>query len=262
MTARDQKVFKAVADKYGVKPLVRPGNEDGVEWIRSGKAHPKPEALKSKTITSEDTRLGFGSDQKGLTACKKPSLPERTPDMTDNQWTSLNKRYTERIKDFNDQAPHLVELEKAKKISWDRNTGLITDAKTGKPFAGDNDVFGYVDAVTGKPVSPFTQNRINQDLQASGATMHDEHLGWDYSKVSDVPPQGGGASEFSTKAGIDTKILNAHTEGGKPLNTYNPLTGKWEKMWYTGGTQRTYVDVVAEGTDGQTFSKILPGRLT
>lgn len=258
ITAQDQKAIKMIADKHGVKPMVRPGNEDGAKWLESGKAHPKPEALKSKTITSEDTKLGFREDQKGLTACKEPIPPKRTPDMSDSEWDSLNKRSADRIKEFKAEKPHLEQLEKEGKINWDRKTGLVTDAKTGKPFAGDNDMYGYADAVTGKPVSPFTVNQINKELQATGATTHNEHLGWDYTSASDVPPVGGGASEFATKAGIDTKILNTHVEGGKPLDAYNPLTGKWEKTWYTGGTQRTFVDIPDTGG----ITKVLPGRLT
>jgi hypothetical protein len=163
--------------------------------------------------------------------------------MPDDQWARLNDRYDQRMKEFADQADHLKELEQQGKIKWDQETGIVTDARTNKPFAGDNDPFAYTDAVTGKPVSPFTVNQINKDLQANGATLHNEHVNWDYSKLPDTPAAPGAGSDFSNAAAIDSKILNGHTQGvagAKPLNTYNPLSGKWETNWYSGDTTRTF----------------------
>lgn len=260
LTLRDQNNIRMVADTYGVKPLVRVSNEDMVNRIETGEVYPKPELVRTKTITDRDLPLGFSKDLVGLSACKQPDPPARIPDMTDSEWRELNKRYKQRLDEFQDQKSALEEMQAEGKITWDQKTGLITDAKTGKPFAGGIDVFGYVDAKTAKQVSPFTRNRINQELRALGITQHNEHLGWDYSSASDVTELGEEVSEFGTKARIDTRILNAHAEGGKPLNAYNPLTMKWETTWYTGGTQRNFVDVTQVGKD-KLFTKVLPGRL-
>jgi len=119
--------------------------------------------------------------------------------------------------------------------------------------------------VTGKPVSPFTQRQINKDLQAHGATMHNEHVGWDYSRLPDTPRKGGAPSslfpdvpatgvpqsDFAKAAGIDAKILNGHTRGvagAKPLNSFNPLSGKWETNWYKGDTVRSFADPVKDAS--------------
>jgi hypothetical protein len=126
------------------------------------------------------------------------------------------------------------------------------------PFAGDHDVLAYTDAVSHKPISPFTANRMNQQLQDLNVTNHNHQTDWNFSSLSDTPPPGGGASPFSKAATVDSRVLNGCTEGGKPLETFNPLSGKWESNWYTGSTQRTFVQ--AAQVDGKTvFSKIVTG---
>jgi hypothetical protein len=264
MTGKDQKVVRMVADKHGVKVHMRPSNPDAERWVSSGKAHPKPEALKTKTIDADDVHLGYDKDSKGLVACREPK-PPNPADIPPEKLADVNKRYEQRLKEFNDEATHLRDLEAEGKIKWDKDTGIITDAKTGKPFAGDNDAFAYTDAVTGKPVSPFTQRQINRDLQAHGATMHNEHVGWDYSRLPDTPQKGGAPSslipevpatgvpqsDFAKAAGIDAKILNGHTRGvagAKPLNSFNPLSGKWETNWYKGDTVRSFADPVKDAS--------------
>jgi hypothetical protein len=264
MTVKDQKVVRMVADKHGVKVHMRPTNPDAAEWVNSGKAHPKPEALKTKTINADDIELGYDPDSKGLTACKEPRLPDPAK-VAPEKLPDLDKRYQERLKEFNDEASHLRDLEAQGKIKWDKDTGIITDAKTGKPFAGDNDSFAYTDAVTGKPVSPFTQRQINKDLQAHGTTMHNEHVDFDYSHLDDTVPKGGSTvpagtstpgiepplSDFAKAAKVDGKILNGHTQGvqgAKPLNTYDPLKGDWGTSWYKGDNVRSFVDPVKDTT--------------
>lgn len=262
MTVRDQKVVRMVADKHGVDVHMRPTNPESRKWIESGNAHPKPEALKTKTIDADDVQLGFSEDSKGLVACREPVKPPeiKPPDMPDDQFARLQQRYDQRVKEFGDQADHLRDLQQQGRIKWDEKTGIITDARTGKPFAGDNDPFAYVDSVTKKPVSPYTVNQINKDLQANGATLHNEHVNWDISGKSNTPGVGGAQSDFSTAAAIDNKILKGHSAsipdpatgqmipnpGAKPLNTYNPLSGKWETNWFTGDTRRSFAEPVTD----------------
>jgi hypothetical protein len=254
MTVKDQKVVRMVADKHGVEIHMRPTNPDAEKWISSGKAHPKPEALKAKTIDADDVHLGYDENSKGLVACKEPK-PPNPADIPPDRLAKVNERYEQRLQEFKDQSEHFRQMEAEGKITWDKDTGIITDAKTGKPFAGDNDMFAVTDAATGKPVSPFTQRQVLKDLEANGTIVHPDHVSFDYSKLPDTPPAGGaqplvpGApqSEFSKAAGIDTKILNGHTQGvagAKPLNTYNPLNGNWGTSWYKGPAQRSFVEAV------------------
>jgi len=113
-----------------------------------------------------------------------------------------------------------------------------------KPYAGDHDAFAFVDAVSGEPVSPLVNQRINYELQSLGATQHPEHVGWDYSGLSDKVPDGappGAQSPRQIAEGIDQKILNGHNEGGQPLNTYNPLQGSkggWTTSYWKGGVRQ------------------------
>lgn len=245
---RDQKVIRMVADKFGVEAHFRPTNPESKLWLENKKAHPKPEKLKTKTITEADIKLGFPKDSKGLVACKKPNdLPKTKPAyMSDKAWNELKDRHIQRTKEYADQADHLRKLKSEEKIEWDETTGIIT-AQDGKPFAGDHDPFAYTDAVTGKPVSPFVRDRINQELKSNGTTMHNEHVNWDYQGKDRTVQKGAERSEFDTAKGIDEKILKGHTEGtknAKPLNSYNPLKNekkpgekfvRWETSWYTGG---------------------------
>jgi hypothetical protein len=246
MPARDQKAIQMVSDRYGVKAQMRPTNPESKKWLETGKAHPKPEMLKTKTVNDFDVELGFPKDYTGTVACKKPDpLPPAKPDaMSAEHWDGLQKRYKQRMTEYTDQVEKLHHLEQEGKIFWDKNTGVIYNGQTMKPYAGDHDAFAFVDAVSGKPVSPEANLQINRELQSLGATQHPEHVGWDYSGLSDKIPAGsppGAQSPREIAEGIDQKILSGHDEGGQPLNTYNPLEGEkggWTTSWWKGGVRQ------------------------
>jgi hypothetical protein len=255
MTVKDQKAIQMVSNKHGVDATFRPTNPDAHDWIESGKAVPKKEYIKTKTVNGIDTEhLGYSDDHKGLSACKKPNpLPtEKPPAMDDETWGKVKDRHSQRTQEYNDQATKLQHLEADKKVVWDKETGLIYDKKTGKPFAGDNDAFAFTDSVTGRPVSPTVNAQINKELQASGATQHNEHLGWDYSKADNTVAKGAGSgaqSPLATAKGIDNKILNSHAPPGvstpgapapssQPLITYKSLGDKWQTNYWKGGSRK------------------------
>jgi hypothetical protein len=251
MTQRDVKALRVVMDKHGAQAQMRPTTKYARAHLENDTALPKSELIKNKTINDIDSKhLGFpGGEQRGLAACRKPNpLPtSKPPDMSKAQWRDLRTRYAQRSMEFRDQSKYLTKLEGQGKITWDRKTGIIYDRATGKPFTGDNDAFSFTDAVTGKPVSPFVNQQINQDLQRLGVTQHNEHLGWDYSNLPKTPGGGGAQSKFQVAQGIDNKILNGHAPGGEPLNTYNPLNfdsrqgygaeNGWSTSYWTGGTR-------------------------
>jgi hypothetical protein len=252
MTVRDQKALKVVCDKHGVTAQMRPTSKYAKSHIESGKAAPKPEPIKAKSINDIDANhLGYPKgDNRGLVACKKPNpLPkEKPPNMTNQEWRDVKKRWVQREREFRDTSGKYQEMHDKGQIYWDKETGIIhqrtPNGGKGKPYAGDNDAFAFVDPVTGKPVSPTVNNAVNQDLQKMGVTTHNEHVGWDYSGSSRVPTKPGGKSQWQMDKKVDSAILNGHAPGGEPLNTYNPLnSGKspgnpndgWSTSWWTGG---------------------------
>ena len=245
MPVRDQKAIRSVCDKYGVKAHMRPTNPDSKVWLESGRAHPKPEMIKSKTINQLDVELGYPKENIGTVGCRRPDpLPAAKPaGMDDVHWASLQKRHTQRMTEFTDQAGKLKHLEKEGKIVWDQKTGIIYNKQTMKPYCGDHDTFALVDAVSGKPVSPRMNEQINRELQSLGATQHPEHVGWDYSGLSNKVPDGaapGAQSPRDIAEAIDKKILSGHGEGGEALNTYDPLRGEqgsWTTNWWKGGVR-------------------------
>jgi hypothetical protein len=250
MTPRDVRALRTVMDRHGVQAHMRPTTRYARTHLERGTAISKSEMIKNKTINDMDARLGFpGGDQRGLAACRRPNpLPaSKPPDMSRSQWRELRTRHAQRSMEFRDQSKYLTKLEGQGKITWDRRTGIIYDRATGKPFTGDNDAFSFTDAVTGKPVSPYTNQQINQDLQRFGVTQHNEHLGWDYGNLPRTSGAGGAQSKFEIAQGIDNRILNGHGPGGEPLNTYNPLNfdprqgygegNGWSTSYWTGGTR-------------------------
>ena len=195
---------------------------------------PSPEMVKNKTINDID-RDWLGFDQKpstrafdniesskGLAACKQPkALPKtRPPNKTPAEWRDVKRRWVQREREFRDLA---TKIDDNPNLNWDKKTGIITDRRTGKPFTGDNDAFSFVDATTGKPVSPYTNQKIVQELKELGVIQHGEHANWDVNSSSNIPTPKGGRTPLQTNRGIDKKILGSHVEGGKePLNAFYP----------------------------------------
>jgi hypothetical protein len=218
-----------------VIPIMRPfGDQYG--HIARGEAYPKITMIHEKTINPIDREfLGFGGKDSdmGLAACKKPKPIERPPGISDKEWKARENRYDQRNKEYDAFNEHLTELEHQGKVEWDRNeTGLIygkkRDGSRGKPFAGDNDPFAYIDRKTGKPLSPEKNKRFSERLHQIGVTMHSDHISWDYTSPHEHIPN----------TNIDDAILKGHSEGGTPLNRYNPETKKWDTVFWAGGLRK------------------------
>jgi len=256
MPTKDIKGVRMICDKHGVKAQMRPSTKYARGHLENKTALAKPEMIKNKTINDIDSKhLGFpGGTQKGLAACKKPNpIPTRKPpSMSKREWRNLRSRHAQRSMEFNAQKKDLIKLESQNKVIWDKDTGIIynknPNGTRGLPYTGDNDAFAFVDAVSGKPVSPFTNKAINSDLQKLGVTQHNEHLGWDISKLSKTPGANGGPSKFTTAKGIDRTIMTGHGPGGEPLNTFNPLDynarvghgrgNGWSTSFWLGGQRQ------------------------
>lgn len=224
-----RQAIEKTAGEMGVIPIMRPfGDQYG--HIQAGEAFPKITMIHEKTINPIDRKyLGFGASDAdvGYAGCRKmPDTLERPPDLTDAEWKKVHDRYEQRKKEYDTFADHLGELIMAGKIEWDPRTGLITHK--GKGFAGDNDPFAYVDAKTGKPLTPEQNKEFSDRLHQLGVTMHPDHIAWDYS----------GPHEHNANTRIDDAILKGHSPGGTPLNRYNPATGKWDTVFWNGGLRK------------------------
>ena len=221
--------IEKVAAEMGVIPIMRPfGDQYG--HIQRGEAYPKITMIHQKTINPIDSQyLGFGRSgaDKGLAACKKmPETLARPDGLTDAEWKKVTDRYEQRKKEYDAFADHLRDLERQGKIEWNPDTGLITHK--GKGFAGDNDPFAYLDAKTGKPLTPEQNKRFSDRLHQVGVTQHPDHISWDYS----------GPHEHNANTVIDDAILKGHSQGGTPLNRYDPATGKWDTVYWDGGLRK------------------------
>lgn len=252
MTTPAQKHAQMIADKNGVKIDVRPTTKYANEWISSGKAVPKEEWCKCKTINDLDVQLGAKVENKGLAGYFKPKTPVQGK-MSDEEFKRLMKRYEERSKEFKDQFDHLTECEKEGRCYV--KDGVVIDTKSSKPYTGDHDVFEIRDATTGKPLPRYqvdskghvlldekgkpilnpVREQILKDLrQPPFGARHGAHMDWKYDHLSPKVPKDapvGTRSEFEIAQGVDKGVLNKHIEeGGEPLVTFGadqPPEGSW-----------------------------------
>jgi hypothetical protein len=241
---RDRKGMQMLADKHNAEPVLRPRTAEAADKIRSRESVPKPEYIKSKSITNEDAALGFTKKHGQVAACKEPApLPETKPaDMADDAWQRLRDRQAERTQDWLDHRAELQRLRDDKVIAWDGDTGgdgIIRDYRTGKTFVPDQDVYAWVDPVTKKPVSPWVSQQINREAQAMGLTEHGDHMSWNFQdKMTSGQPPGTPPSptnpEFLAAKHVDDAIIAKHAPGGTPLPSYDSVKGRWESLQYTG----------------------------
>ncbi|MBY0547277.1 MAG: hypothetical protein K2W95_08275, partial [Candidatus Obscuribacterales bacterium] len=232
MPEQNIKHAQVVADKYGVKIQVRPTNPEAKALLESGQAVPKPQYVKMKTITPEDIALGAPEGSAGKVGYFKPKEPLGVP-----KDSPVYKRYEQRLSEYHDQAEHVADLTKGKgHLKPGENQifvkdGIVHDAKTGKPFTGDHDLFD-IKGLHGEELPSAVRDQVYKELNRGPfKAQHPEHMGWDYSKLSKdrpapVPDPVSGnlvepQSPFEIAQGIDKKILDSHRPGGKePLITF------------------------------------------
>ncbi|NSW89620.1 MAG: hypothetical protein HPY74_02870 [Firmicutes bacterium] len=217
------KTIQKVAEKEGVQIYVRYGNPASRKFIESGAALPKPMIIKNKTINKLDTLLGAAKENEGLVGCFKPKWPpkEVINKMRPEEVTKLYKRYEQRMeefKQFTKKAKSLVDKNGKPLIKIEN--GIVKDVKTGKPYAGDIDIFDIRDA-TGKPVSYAKHDKIIRELQKEGASV--EH---------------GALTEWTSRSDFNKKafegMVKEAAEGGEGVLGFKPggppthsvLTGK------------------------------------
>lgn len=210
---------QVVADKYGAQIQIRPTNPDARRLLEGG-AHPKPEFLKMKTIDRDDILIGAPRDGVGKVGYFKPQLPPKGS-VDAATYQRLEARALQRAKEFDDQAPKVAKLLKDKKIVV-RPDGTVLNGKTGRPFAGDHDLFD-IRGVNGEELPEAVRAQIRRELSKPPFNLqHPEHAAWDYSHLRKTVETGEASSPYSIAQGVDQKILGSHRPGGEALITMNP----------------------------------------
>ena len=162
------KQIKVVSDKYGVIVDVRPTNPYSGPLVEGGKAVPKPQFIKTKTLTPADNLLG-AKGQPGTAGFYKPKLPPQG-NMSDEAYDGLKKLYKQRSKEFVDEYASLKKLRQEGKVYV--KDGMVHEGvpPNGKPYAGDVDVFDIRDPVTGRPLPRY-------QVDHNGNLMYDPSTG-------------------------------------------------------------------------------------
>jgi hypothetical protein len=246
MVGRDMTLVQEAGDVNDAVIVMRETNPASQPWIKAKAADPKPLPIKAKTVNEYDRLLGFddtpfdpnfSSSNEGLVACKNPKLPPKPPEMSPAEYNQVIKRYVQRRVEYMDNKAYYESMERQGLIDWNRETGVISNPRTGRPFAGDNDPFAYLDPDTLQPVNAYRSNTINSNLQQSGVTLHNEHIGFQTHKYM-------GTDSYGQMATIDESILSNPGE----LWAYNPRDGgKWFRVTYDGSTTRNWGTWLGQG---------------
>jgi hypothetical protein len=168
------------ADQYGVDIAARQGNKDCVQRLIDGHP-PKPSEIHTKTINNLDTYIGANKQDLGLVGWFQPKTPVRTPDMSDDVWASIQKRFNQRLDEYHDQGKHMWELMQKGDVQVRDgviyNTGLNKEIGMDMAFTGDHDILTIQDAY-GNPVPDAIKNKIIQDLKQFGGGGHGAQADW------------------------------------------------------------------------------------
>lgn len=248
MTDKALRHARVVADRYGVVIDVRPTNPLSRPLIESGQALPKPAFVKNKSLTELDLLLG-AKGPPGTIGHYIPKLPPKGS-VPDDVYQRLQELARKRTKEYLEESIHIHKMQTQGKIVV--RDGVIYDAKTGKPFAGDNDLFEIRDAITGRPlpryltdhkgnliIDPATgqpklnpvREQIVKELKTGPfQAQHGAHMDWKYDHLS----------SRAHDAKIDAGVLSRHqtpAPGGpptEPLVSIGP-EGKMDATYIVGG---------------------------
>lgn len=224
---------KAVADKYGVVLDLRPTNSASREWIESGAALPKPSYVKNKTLTEADKLLG-AKGPPGTVGHYVPKMPPKG-NMSDQQYEELRKLFRSRQKEYLEESIHLSKMKAEGKI--DIKDGVVFDKKTGKPLAGDIDIFDIRDPVSGKPLpryqvdhkgnllidpatgqpklNPVREQIIKELKNGPFQAQHGAHMDWKYDHLPST----------NHDANIDRGVIGKHQQQIPIRNSSGEITG-------------------------------------
>lgn len=228
-----------VSKKYNVILDMRPTNPASRAHIESGAAVPKRSFVKNKTLTEKDLLLG-AKGQPGLVGHYNPKLPPKG-DMSDAEYRELQRLFDQRRREYIEESSQILRLKQQGKIQV--RDGVIYDAASGKPMAGDIDLFDIRDARTGRPLPrymtdssgnliydprtgqprlhPLREQILVELRNGPFQAQHGAHMDWKYDHLP----------TSAHDARIDAGVLGKHQKGGEPLVSIGP-----------GGASATYIE--------------------
>ena len=217
-TERSKTFIRNICKKYGVKIITRPTNSAAKKLLESGEAVPKKMFVKNKTINNLDIYLGASTDNIGKVGSFMPKLNRaRMRGLPKQLRRDIVKRYKQRAKEWIDQEEHIKENIKNGNIYVKNN--VIFDAKAGKAFTGDIDIFD-IRGVRGEKLPKKTIQHIIDELNLSdrfSSVEHGAHIEWDWKSIKN-PEDRRIAKE------IYDKIVSSHRIGGEALVEFSPKT--------------------------------------
>lgn len=161
MTDDSKNIISKIAQEEGVAVHVRPGNVDSVKWLDEGRAIPKPECIKSKTINAVDELIGGPADSRGLVGHFKPTMPDDIAKYSDDMQAAITKRYNQRMSAFNKYGDDIAKLEAEGRFQV--VNGKVQEMGSGKYVAGDVDLYDITMA-DGTPAPAALARRVEDRL--------------------------------------------------------------------------------------------------
>ena len=128
----------SLAREKGLIIVFRPTSAAAVRL--RGKGHPpKPEFIKMKTIDEIDLHLGATKAELAQVGYFEPQLPKNMKRLDAETQAKVLERHDMRMKEWEQHAAKVEALEASGQITREGN--LIIDAKTGKSFTSDYDLW-------------------------------------------------------------------------------------------------------------------------
>ena len=204
----------AVADQLDVVIEVRPVNLESVPHLEHG-ALSKMELVKAKSITAIDEMIGGPVGRRGLVGLFEPTLPVFPEGTPPEVVTKVQKRYQQRLNEWNELRPHYEEYQAQGLVSIEGGVLEVADPRTAgapgedrphgefKPVAGDVDVFDIRHS-DGSPLTPEQRDVVTTMLRSMGIGVeHGAHEWWGAQSPDTFSPE------------IDAAIRAGHTEGNE-----------------------------------------------
>ncbi|MGV9409180.1 zeta toxin family protein [Nocardia sp. NPDC003693] len=176
----NQRKIQKYANENDLQMFVRPTNPDSVPHLKEG-AMPKPMSVKDKTINDLDIALGAPADAKGLVGRFAPGMLEMpdTTDMTPQEIQALEKRLSDREKDFDAYREYMQKLIDLGDFQV-RADGVLEALVDGEPVAitGDHDLFDIRHADGTRLTPAELAHHEDQLKDISADIMHGPHVYW------------------------------------------------------------------------------------
>jgi hypothetical protein len=220
---------QAVADS-GSRLAVRPTNRFAKALFESGVAEPKPSWCKLKSVGLDDLKLGAKPGSLGQVGYFRPRWP---PGESITKNPRLWKAYNARRAEWAQHAKEIGRRVRAGDITV--KNGVVRNARTGKVFASDNDLWEMAAANGSKP--PATIDRAFSRLERGGfQARHRDLTSWDFSHYDKRPRYSGQpdmdelinnvpVSDFEEARFVAKAVTDKHTygvPGAEPLVIFRP----------------------------------------